>query len=171
MYKPKRVVVHHSGGNWGNTLYIDELHKSFGYTGNGYHLIILNGYINHEDWKAGRVWEPLVGSIETGRRFDLDDWIEANEKGAHVLGYNKDSIGICAIHKDGDHPDLVLKSLFEISRFLMKHFDSLHTASFVGHYEIDPINKPLCPSIDMDWFRKRLQRNPSFFSFLFPFHF
>lgn len=35
------------------------------------------------------------GKLERGRPLDSDAYIEAEEIGAHTLGHNKDSIGIC----------------------------------------------------------------------------
>ena len=164
LFEPSRVVLHHSAGNWGNALFIDALHKGFGWSGGGYHFLVLNGYINAEDYKHRRKWKPLVGSIETLRPLDLDLWIENNEVGAHTLGYNKDSIGVCFIHLDENYEDAMLRSGLRLGRFLIKAFPKIYPATFFGHCELDPVNKPLCPSIDMEWFRKNLRTNSSWFS-------
>jgi len=165
MEKINRVVIHHSAssdktGNpaWGSALEIDKWHKEFGWTGIGYHFSILNGYTNAEDAREGRIWKPLIGQVEVGRRLDLDRWIEANEQGAHVLGYNKDSIGICLIHDDGlEYDQKMFRSLFYLCKFLMKTFPTLYPPCFLGHYELDPINKAKCPGFDMNWFRDLLK--------------
>lgn len=162
-----RVVVHHSASRWGTAMDIHQWHLEFGWSGIGYHFVIQNGYPNSEDEVNGRLWKPLLGEIECGRHLDLDQWAEDNEEGAHVLGYNKDSIGICLIHDDGQSFDnKQLGSLVTLSRFLISELPSIYPASFFGHCELDPINKPDCPGLDMDWLRKKISKGPSFFEMI-----
>lgn len=159
MKKFNRVVIHHSASEWGCAMVIDQWHKSQGWSGIGYHFVILNGFQNYEDYAEKRIWTPLIGSVEVGRPFDLDFWVENNEIGAHALGFNAESLGICLIHdKDGYSP-LMIDSLFKLSRFLIEKFPILTPESFQGHYELEP-KKPSCPSIDMKQFRSKLAKKP-----------
>lgn len=71
----KHIVIHCSAtreGKYFDADDIDRWHRKRGWNGNGYHYIIL-----------------LDGSIQLGRPI--------SKQGAHVRGFNKNSIGICYI--------------------------------------------------------------------------
>ncbi|AUR97524.1 N-acetylmuramoyl-L-alanine amidase [Vibrio phage 1.240.O._10N.261.52.F8] len=55
-----------------NAEIMDGWHKSRGWSGLGYHFVILRD-----------------GELETGRPL--------NKQGAHVAGYNKDNVGVCLV--------------------------------------------------------------------------
>lgn len=86
MNNPKLIVIHCSATKEGKDLDVDDIrqmHLNRGWRDVGYHFII-----------------TLDGKIQKGRDvFDM---------GAHVRGYNRDSVGICYIgglDKDGDAKD------------------------------------------------------------------
>ena len=62
----------------------------------GYHYVILNG----KPFSINEYIDLFNGTLEPGRKIDFDLWVENNETGAHALGYNSDSIGICMIGKE-----------------------------------------------------------------------
>lgn len=68
--KTSFIVLHHSAASVSSAADIDRWHKNNGYSGIGYHFVIL---------KNGEVYE--------GRPL--------NTIGAHCLGYNNCSVGIC----------------------------------------------------------------------------
>ncbi len=71
----KHIVIHCSAtkeGKYFNAKDIDQWHKKRGWNGIGYHYVIL-----------------LDGSIQTGRPIA--------KQGAHVKGFNRNSIGVCYI--------------------------------------------------------------------------
>lgn len=77
--KPNKIIVHHTGGTDANPLadtshhtfeMIDALHKAKGWGGCGYHYFI-----------------DRTGKVTQGR--------QDNEEGAHTVGQNTSSIGIC----------------------------------------------------------------------------
>ncbi len=69
--KISKVIVHHSASSVDTTVEdIDRWHKARGWSGIGYHWVLL------ED-----------GTFAKGR--------SENRQGAHCKGHNKDSIGIC----------------------------------------------------------------------------
>lgn len=152
MQKWNRIVIHHSASNWGSARVIDIWHRKRKWSGIGYHFVILNGYLTPEDAVEHRRFTSLLGSIEAGRQLDKDKWAESNEQGAHALGYNRDSIGICLIHKHGPYPIIMLAQLSLLVSELMCAFD-ITPESVVGHYELDRA-KPECPGIDMAVFRE-----------------
>ena len=112
---------------------IDKMHKQRGFKKIGYHYVI-----------------DLDGTIEKGRA--------ENEIGAHCIGYNSKSIGICyigGVAKDGKTPkdtrtDEQKVALYELVKELMEKYhltlDKVH-----GHYEF--ANKA-CPSFKMETFKK-----------------
>ena len=153
----ENIIVHHSASNWGNALAINEWHKSNGWAGIGYHFVICNGCVSNEDYENGWPFYFLDGSIECGRNIDGDQWVEQNEIGAHALGFNKDSIGICLIHLDSGYSTSMLKSLVKLCNELSDKFN-IEIDNIRGHYEVDS-NKPLCPGIDMNFFRYVLKNN------------
>lgn len=93
----KNVIVHCSDSDWGSMREVNKWHKErFSMTEDllyvGYHFVILNGRILPDLFLSS-----LNGAIEPGRRLDEDKFIEDNEVGAHALGYNEGSIGVCLI--------------------------------------------------------------------------
>jgi len=141
------IGLHHSASSWGNAFEIDKWHKEFDppFDCIGYHFVVLNGVLRPNDLK----FKTMIGSIESGR--------DLNRAGAHIKGHNKNSIGICMIHDDGDtYEEAMFKSLFYLCKELMEKFE-LPASAFKGHYELDPENKPNCPGFDVEWFRYALQ--------------
>lgn len=155
LIKPKRIVIHHSDSNWGTANDIRKWHLQRGWRDIGYNFVISNGVPTSEDSKNKREFECMVGQIEYGRILDADPWIEADEVGAHAYGFNRDSIGICLIHKKGKYPYKMMSTLIRLCACLCKMFN-LKPENIVGHYELDE-KKPECPSIDMEKFRMHLE--------------
>ncbi len=150
MNKWTNVIIHHSASDFGNAKVIDGWHKQKGWREIGYHFVILNGR-PWSGWKQPIL--PLIGSMEMGRFLNEDHWVDGNEPGAHALGYNSNSIGICLIHLTKFY-DKQLESLFSLCDFLGEYFN-IPISRFFGHYEKDK-RKPDCPGFDMDLFRDAL---------------
>ena len=122
------IIVHCSATREGKDITvhdIDSWHKQRGFRCIGYHYVIY-----------------LDGSVHIGR--------PENEEGAHCLGHNKNSIGICYIGgldingKPKDtRTDEQKKSLTELIRTLKTRFPQ---ASIHGHNEF--ANKA-CPCFDV----------------------
>ena len=146
--KWKRIVIHHSASTFGTAGVIDDWHRARGWSGNGYHFVIQNGYPDSQSAKDQTRWEFLDGEIEQGRRMDLDDTFEPWESGAHVKGKNSQSIGICII-KDNDLPatDKQIKALYRTLRFLLDKFN-LTVKDVYAHSDFDPA-KPDCPGTEV----------------------
>jgi hypothetical protein len=149
MKKINEIFIHHSASEFGDAELIDRWHKERGFKGIGYHFVVLNSFLTYREWHNDKINADLLGKIEKGRPLDADPWLEAEEIGAHVYGFNSDSIGICLIHNSGQLYNI--KQLDVYRRFcagLMVHFD-IPVANVQGHYEVEP-KKPLCPSLDMN---------------------
>ncbi len=150
----QNIIVHHSASGWGNALFIDQWHKKRGWLGIGYHFTVLNGYTNSRDLKSGKRFGELVGCVECGRTLDGDLWVQNEEIGAHVLGMNKDSIGICLIHNTGTYHPTMIHSLIYLISGLMRRYN-IPPENILGHSEVDD-KKPLCPGYDINIIRKYL---------------
>lgn len=139
--KIKRIVIHCSfspQGRGDDAFDIDKWHLQKGWSGIGYHYVVL------ED-----------GRIIKGR------WVDS--PGSHAKGYNNDSIGICRIGgmgKDGravdDTTDAQEKSLAMLSKLLIsKSMYDLQPEDVIGHTELPKVNKS-CPLTNMDKLRNLL---------------
>lgn len=106
--KPSQNV----GADW-----INSLHKSKGWDGIGYHLVIKRD-----------------GKLEVGE--------DLKNRGAHVEGYNDKSVGICMIggldeagKPEGNFTDAQWKTAFKVQAFLETLFPQAKT---VGHRDLSP---------------------------------
>tara|TARA_R110002110_G_scaffold213870_1_gene427313 strand:+ start:958 stop:1374 length:417 start_codon:yes stop_codon:yes gene_type:complete len=110
-----------------NAATIDEWHKERGFNSIGYHYVIKRD-----------------GQVETGRDEDT--------QGAHALGYNHNSLGICLI--GGVEEDDYQVGENNFTREQWQSFEHLVTQSeekylgvkIIGHNEI---SKKFCPSFDV----------------------
>ena len=145
----KRIIIHCSDSSWGSSPEIRRWHLQRGWDDIGYHYVIDNGKI-----KPNYHLDCMNGAVEVGRPIDGDMIVESGEKGAHAYGYNSDSIGICLIGKENFTPNKIVK-LINLVSDLMTKFE-IKSENVRGHYELDP--RKTCPNIDMDAFRKLLNK-------------
>lgn len=133
-----KLIIHCSDSEFGDADLIDAWHKEKGWSGIGYHYVILNGY------RAKDEWTEDDGVMENGR--------DEEEVGSHCKGHNKDSIGICLIGRKGftDRQMIMLRNLVED---LTDKYDIPYDKVY-GHYELDP--KKTCPNFNMNKFREDL---------------
>lgn len=136
----KKIIVHCSASKFGDSAAIDRWHKERGWQGIGYHYVILNGeriarahYNGAED-----------GELEAGR--------DEGTVGAHCLGHNADSLGICLIG-DKIFTPAQLRTLGELIIALMKKY-VLSPKDVYGHYEFEPYKT--CPNLNMNAVRTAL---------------
>lgn len=138
MNKPTHIIIHCSDSPFGNAAVIDGWHRERGFNRIGYHFVIGNGK------------GLAAGQIETGRM--------VNEVGAHCVGYNSRSIGICLIGAPFD-PDQILATVLFV-RGLMDQYD-IPAENVLGHGETPSgkaHNPPkTCPILNMDLFRSALE--------------
>lgn len=148
MRKINKLIIHCSDSPFGCALLIDSWHKERGWKSKilkiscGYNYVILNGY----PYSSRERLSYLDGSIECGRPL--------NEVGAHVCGYNRDSIGICLIGKPGKFTHRQYRATKAMILSLLHRFD-LFVSDVVGHCELDK-KKPNDPGFDMNIFRDYL---------------
>lgn len=111
---------------------IDQWHRDRGFEKIGYQDVIRRN-----------------GQVEVGR--------DSDEVGAHVQGFNSESVGICMVggmdkknRPENNFTEDQFKSLRRLVKFYMTKYPK---AMVVGHYELDP-KKP-CPCFDVqEWLRE-----------------
>ena len=142
MREINKIILHCSDSEWGDKDVIDLWHKARGFTKIGYHFVILNGQP-----ASGSVYNAKFdGVIEIGRGVE--------EVGAHCLGQNKDSIGICLIGKHHFTAVQLYEALPALVHNLVVAY-KLTTSQVYGHYEFTP--EKTCPNIDMKLLTRSLR--------------
>ncbi len=154
-----KVVLHCSDSSFGNAALIAKWHslpaqeviqngkryQGRGWSGIGYHYVILNG------WIAANLYHPdFNGHIETSRPLDDDPVVSGKEMGAHVRGFNRQSIGICLIGKSGQFTNEQLNTSLRLVRRLEKQY---HEIEVCQHSDLDK-RKPFCAGLDMKVWRR-----------------
>lgn len=147
-----KIILHNSASSFGCVREIRRWHMERGWRDIGYHFVILNGRII----KNFNI-SSMDGSIEAGRYLDEDLMVEPNEVGAHALGYNDRSIGICMIGMN-HFTYLQRTSLIWLLANLTKHFN-LTPIDVLGHYETESgkAQGKTCPNFDMVRLREALK--------------
>ncbi len=126
-----QIIVHCSAtprGRENDAKDINAWHKNRGWSGIGYHYVILPS-----------------GEIQYGRN--------VNYIGAHVKGYNKNSIGICVV--GGTDENYVAKEdyftadqMVFLESFLVKLHKMYPKSEVLGHRDI-PFVLKMCPCMDV----------------------
>jgi len=154
-----KIVLHCSDSGFGNAALIAKWHclpeqevvqdgkvyKGRGWSGIGYHYVILNGWLTSAHFNA-----RFDGYIETGRPLNDDPFISGSEMGAHVTGHNTNSLGICLIGRSGKFTDNQLNTALELISELE---DQFHEIEIFQHSELDKA-KPFCAGLDMVKFKQ-----------------
>jgi hypothetical protein len=143
MAELNNIVVHCSDSTWGTAAEIRQWHLSRGWRDIGYHYVITNGLV-----KPGYYVDSMDGSVEAGRTLDGDGFITGGERGAHALGYNDNSIGICLIGV-GYFTPKQFGALLGMLNELRTHFQ-IPITNIVGHYETEQSHWKTCPNIYME---------------------
>jgi hypothetical protein len=139
----KRIINHWSAsGPFTTVAEIDRWHKERGFTGVGYHRVIVHPKslsVLSTAEELGLKWGHLV---KPGRDLDLDVYIEPNEVGAHTLGFNRNTVSICTVSSPtwGLHP-LQKQALIQTNLILMARF-GLSRQDLFCHRDL---NKTFCP--------------------------
>lgn len=150
MAKITNIIVHCSDSSFGSAAVIRQWHLERGWKDIGYHFVILNGQLE-PDLKI-----PLMdGHISVGRIINGDNLITGNEIGAHALGYNDKSVGICLIGVKS-FSVAQMASLTDLTTHLCKHY-GIPASAVLGHYETAQANGKTCPNFDVSVLRKAVE--------------
>lgn len=165
-----KAVVHCSGGHWGHATIIAEWHRERwghlmpkGRTPIGYNTVIPNGYITYDHWDKKVRANLYNGVPELGRPWDADDEIEIHEKGAHVYGFNQNTMSVCLIGLDEFSKNQIV-CLVKVLKLWMHTF-GIDVDHIVGHCEFPGVTKT-CPNLDMDAIRELVQNKTEAFKIL-----
>ncbi len=137
---------------FGDVLIIDTWHRQRGWSGIGYHYVILNG----KPYRDGRYIDFLDGQIQPGHSLNADPIFQDFEVGAHVAGRNASSLGVCLIGTV-EFTDAQLLTSRRLILSLLRRFN-LPIDAVKGHTE-DPNANKTCPNIPMDYYRQFLKDN------------
>jgi len=144
MRRIENIIIHNSDSEWGCMREIRAWHIARGWKEIGYHFVILNSQI----LPRFRL-NCLNGMIECGRFLNEDDFLTDNEVGAHALGYNRNSVGICLVGKT-EFTTAQFDSLKCLLRELMLRY-SIQVDNILGHYETESgkAQGKTCPNFDV----------------------
>jgi hypothetical protein len=158
------IIVHCSDLPYGTAEGIRRYHiDQLGWADIGYHLVAENGRAS----KSAPYVAAQDGALERGRDLDGDGDI-LEETGAHALGYNEDSLGLCLIGRKGTFTTRQMRNVIGYIAGLC-HRLRLPASAVLGHYETEheqakPERHPdprkrrkTCPDLDMVSFRRAVQ--------------
>jgi N-acetyl-anhydromuramyl-L-alanine amidase AmpD len=128
---PSRIIVHCSASNFGSAAVISKWHEERGFDRIGYHYVILNGKISHTE-----KFKELDGVVQKGR--------PVGYQGAHALGHNHNSIGVCLIGTPGAFSRKQLRALGRVKNELEIRYGK--ELGVEMHSDLDE-GKPDCPGI------------------------
>lgn len=155
MAKISNIIIHCSDSEFGSASEIRRWHLKRGWSDIGYHFVILNGLLVPRTGYQQRLFlATMDGNIEAGRKIDGDYWVSENEQGAHTLGLNASSIGICLI---GTNQFTVrqMNALKALVTELLLHY-GLTPKAVLGHYETPKAGGKTCPNFDVKAWRTTL---------------
>jgi hypothetical protein len=164
MPKPENIkylIIHTSDSKWGSVEVIKKWHtdpppQGRGWVDIGYHYVITNQYPTYESLKNNRPDILSDGQLCPGRDTDHDGDVE-EEIGAHCVGYNDKSLGICLVGAKGEYTTKQIDRLYATCLQLMARYN-IPVANVLGHYETDngKSQGKTCPDIDMPKMRETL---------------
>lgn len=151
--KIEYVVLHCTDAEWGNVDSIRRFHVGERkWKDIGYHFVIGNAFPTFGSHKNGRPDPEHDGQVLNGRDLDRDGNVE-EEIGAHVEGWNHNSLGVALVGRRGVFTGAQIIAAVALCRSLCeKH--GIPFLRVIGHYETGA--KKTCPDLDMNWFRERL---------------
>jgi len=147
----RKIVLHCSDSSFGSVDIIREWHKQRGWRDIGYNVVITNGVLHSgDDYRA-----EFDGLVQIGRYYNSDNKLVGDEIGAHTLGLNSVSLGVCLIGET-EFTELQISALFKLlKQLILRH--NLTPEDIVGHYETPSAKGKTCPNIPMETLRSRFK--------------
>jgi len=133
-----KIIFHTFDNPWGNTAVCTLWHIARGFRITGYHYVILNGWLG-----LGVYNRMFDGWLETGRPLNDDDDMDVWERGAHIRGWNRNSIGIGMVGKSGEFTNAQLYTARYLTEMLREQFFEV---SVYQHSDFD-IKKSWCAGL------------------------
>jgi len=152
--KIKSIVIHCSDSSYGSKEVIKRWHTiERGWRDIGYHFIVLNGISSY----TSKYKETLDGLIVPCRDLDSDLYIEGLEQGAHALGYNQSSIGVCWIGGQDGENNISPRQYRSLLLLCATWRCKMPSIEIIGHNEAASGAHKACPVIDMEKVRHRVK--------------
>ena len=152
MKRLTHIILHCSDSSWGSSAEIRKWHLEKGWKDIGYHFVIDNGFVRPDFFIPA-----MDGTLEVGRMLDADSFISDNEIGAHTLGYNNSSIGICLIGTKS-FTEKQFATLLVLLDFLITQF-GIKIEHIIGHNETESGKQQgkSCPNFEVETIRNKLR--------------
>lgn len=148
--KIDNIIVHCSASKYGDVEVIRDWHVNCRkWRDIGYHFVLCNGFRN--SGSKYRIQDD--GIIEPGRELNKNGIIEQWEIGAHALGYNDRSVGICFVGNDYRFTARQITYGFIFLDILSRYFQ-IPIENILGHRETG-VNKT-CPMMEGHLIRNML---------------
>lgn len=160
--KIKYLIIHTSDSKWGSVEVVRKWHTDppplgRGWQDIGYQYLITNGFLDYQSLKNNKRDPASDGKLWPGRDLDHDGDVE-EELGAHCVGFNDKSLGICLIGSDGAYTPAQMARLYATCIKLCAKY-GIPVSNVLGHYETENGRSQgkTCPDIEMKQFRANLQ--------------
>lgn len=147
---PRKIVIHCSDVEAGTLEGIDKYHREHnGWSSVGYHYVIENGRARTT---SKTIHVARDGLVRSGR--------DERANGAHAVGLNGSSLGVCLIGKRKFTANQIA-SLYTLLVQLCLRW-GLNASDVMGHYETPheqrklPEKRKTCPNLNMEVIRKKL---------------
>jgi N-acetyl-anhydromuramyl-L-alanine amidase AmpD len=96
-------------------------------------------------WHQERGWKDIGYHFVIRRNGEIEKGRHHAQLGAHVLGYNAVSLGICMVGRETNYTDMQWNTLSYLVRLAREHYKG---AKVVGHCDLEPVKKRFCPGFD-----------------------
>ncbi len=147
MAKLNNIIIHCSDSEFGSAADIRRWHTAQGWSDIGYHFVILNGVVCAQAKGQTRlILSCMDGCIEAGRHIDGDGILTGTEVGAHTLGYNDSSIGICLI----GIKTFTAKQFLSLAKLITELKAAFPVQVIKGHYQVS--SNRTCPNFNVPAF-------------------
>lgn len=157
----KYLIIHTADSKWGTVEVIRKWHTDppplgRGWADIGYQYVITNPFPTYESLKSNKPDMSYDGKLWPGRDLDHDGDVE-EEVGAHCVGFNDKSLGICLVGSGGQYTGNQIFKLYATCLQLTQKY-GIPAANVLGHYETEngKSQGKTCPDIDMPKFRESL---------------
>ena len=133
------IVIHHSAAERGNVATIDRWHRSKGWDGLGYHMVVGNGR------------DMPLGEVAFTFRWRLQREGAHAGSGTKQHSFNELGLGLCLIgHFEKTSPDQwQLERTADLCAELIRHVPTLSVGRIIAHRDV-PGKETDCPGAQFD---------------------
>lgn len=136
-----KIILHCSDSEFGDVKEIDKWHRERGWDRCGYHFVITNGVTQY----AAKYRRESDGVVQAGRPL--------NVQGAHCLGQNANSWGVCLIGRESFTSLQLFSALPNLLMDLLARVKLTPNAVY-GHSSFNA--SKTCPNFNVNEYRKYL---------------